>query len=166
MPPRILVLLVLLLAGCTGKPKEFSRGEPIPLGPYSIAVAARSTESSARGSSQTLVVHLRTTGVNVREDTGKFFVMFSGHMRVIDGQGNQYGALPLTLQYFRSHSSSSMETPSRVPTFLDPGDPQTNWQNWVAVARVPITGRQFRFYIENPGAKPGQARAAVVTLDR
>ncbi len=157
---RAVLTTMIALAGCAAKPTAFSRGDRIPLEAYTATVSY--SEEFATGPRRTLAVHFVTTGINARGDVGNFFVMFSGHMKLIDGAGNEYGALPFTQSYYYSHQATPFDNPRSFPLFAD----TSNLKDWVAVARVPMNARGFSLYIGNPAARPGQPRAAIVRLDR
>jgi hypothetical protein len=141
---------------CSRPPVAFSRGQPIPIGPYTIVVSY--TEVSASESAQALAVHFRCRGVNSREDTGKFFVAQGGHLFVLDAAGNRYSALPYTNSYYRSGG------PGFIGGVREDGSPDLS--EWVAVSKVPVNARGFSLLIGNPSQRSGQPRAAIVRLDR
>jgi hypothetical protein len=152
--------LSLLAVGCSRKPTPYSRGNRIPIGDYAITVSY--TEAVARGSTQTLITHFRCEGVNSREETGKFFVTLSGHMRIIDSSGNEYAALPFTLDYYRSRGLGFLGSGSDFRSYSGSSD----LTQWVVAARVPVTAHGFSLRIGNPGRQRGQPRAALIPLGR
>ena len=147
--------LTVLVESCSA-PKPFFRGQPIPIGPYTIVVSY--SEASLSGSTKTLAVHFTCSGVNTREDTGKLFATQGGHFFVVDSEGKRYGALPFTLSYYRSRGR---HFPGHPEEGMSP-----NLGEWVAVSKVPLTAQGFSLLIENPGQRSGQPRAAIVKLDR
>jgi hypothetical protein len=152
------LVCALLLEGCSRKPVPFSRGDRIPLDTYTMAVSYVES-AQMRPSALTLIIHFRCQGIQSREVVGKFFVMFSGHMSVIDSDGNQYGALPFTLDFYRSHGPFGLGAGGDFSGSSDLSE-------WVAVAKVPIHSHGFSFLVGNPNARPGQPRAAIIPLGR
>jgi hypothetical protein len=152
------LVCALLAEGCSRKPIQFSRGDRIPLDTYTVTVSYVEAVQT-RPSALDLIVHFRCQGITSREVTGKFFVMFGGHMSVIDSDGNQYAALPFTLDYYGSHGLSRLGDGRDFSGSSDLSE-------WVAVAKVPTNSHGFSFLVGNPNARPGQPRAAIIPLGR
>jgi hypothetical protein len=154
----IALVCALLMDGCSRKPVPFSRGDRIPLDTYTMTVSYVELVQ-IRPSALNLIVHFRCQGINSREVVGKFFVMFGGHMSVIDSDGNKYAALPITLDYYRSHGLSRLGDGRDFSGSSDLSE-------WVAIAKVPINSHGFSFLVGNPNARSGQPRTAIIRLDR
>jgi hypothetical protein len=150
----------LFLAGCVTHPTLFTKGTAIPLDAYTVVVTSK--EVSVNGKSQNVVIHFRTTGVNTREDVGKFFDLFGRRMKMLDRDGKEYDALPFTLNYYRSHQATTLDNPAMFPMFAD----TSNLRDWVAVAQAPSGTKGFSLYIGNPMARTGQPDAAIIDVDK
>lgn len=148
---------VVLTESCSHTPVAFSRGQPIPIGAYTIIVS--NSEASSGGMTQTLTIHFRSHSASGLPDMGTFWVTLGGHMFVVDAVGNRYTARPSTLNYYLRGLGWSRPFGTDGNSSPDPSE-------WVAVSRVPANARGLSFLIENPARKSGQPWAAIVRLDR
>lgn len=149
---------LLACAGCS-KPAPFSRGERIPLGPFTLSVS-HAEMSSLDTRAQSLAVHFRSEGIDSQETAKRFAFLFMGQITVTDSEGNEYATLPLmTLGAFRSKRLS------RGAGVVVP-DGEFTPNEWVAVARVPVGSQGFVVHIKNPRRQEGQPSVASVALGR
>ena len=137
----VLLVATLLTSLACCKATSFSRGDPIPLGPYSLTVKYLETEQDDEGNTR-LTVHFRLVQVEAVErrsrlvDTGPRPPRFT----VVDSERREYR--------FQSMRSG------------------TDVEDWVVSFLVPPESRGFSAVINNPSPREGQPCVATVPLGR
>jgi len=136
----LLLAVALFTSPACCKATPFSRGEPIPLGPYSVTVNYVETEQGDDGNTL-LSVHFRLVQVKTVErrllpDTGPKPPRFT----VVDRDGREYR--------FKSMKAGS------------------DSEDWVIRFSVPPERGGFSAVINNPAPRGGQPCVATVPLGR
>jgi len=168
--------LLLWVTACSPKPTSFSRGQSIPLGPYTVTVSH--TESSSGGSfsglgsslsrpdAQVLVVYLDVQGAE-SVDINRTALWFMG-FRAVDSEGNRHRGTPMPA---RQYNGMAAARSARSARDLD------NWssssrgesgtpRDWVVLFAVPSKSHDFSMLMPNPKPSRGQPEAAIVPLGR
>ena len=168
--------LLLWVTACSPKPTSFSRGQSIPLGPYTVTVSH--TESSSGGSfsglssslsrpdAQVLVVYLDVQGAE-SVDINRAALWFMG-FRAVDSEGNRHRGIPMPA---RQYNGMAAARSARSARDLD------NWsswsrgesgtpRDWVVLFAVPSKSHDFSMLMPNPKPSRGQPEAAIVPLGR
>jgi hypothetical protein len=156
-------LLLLAASGCS-TPVPFSLGQSIPMGRYSLRVAYAEATASGPGD-QYLAAQFRVEGIDSRDAMQRFAAAFLGQIRIADGAGKEYPAVPMLLETYRSMRAGQMRDLRAMQDLL--GSPRSaDLTNWVAVAKVPLRSRDFSVLVWNPDQRQGQPLAARIALGR
>jgi hypothetical protein len=164
--PVWIAALALVITGCSGPPRAYGIGHPIPLGPY--VATMEGSDFMAWENEGLLIVHFRLHCTTKPHDFERFANEYRTAFSLRDGEGKEYEGF-MSPEPARGMSPSSLlEDMKNPPKNFEEEMTRmgVDLERWQAFFTAPAYSKGYKLRIENEMRESGQAGVAVVDLHR